>query len=93
MNKVFLFKNYKLFSFKKQKIFICFFFSLESTAKFLAYCFFWAVLSLISSGTIAMISFGILMIVVIALVNIPVFLFFYFAYKNNNPFKKILSKE
>lgn len=47
----------------------------------LGYCSFWAMLSLVASGIIAIISFGIFYIVIMALINIPFSLFVYFSYK------------
>ena len=64
-------------------------------AKFMAYFSFWATLSLTSSGMIAIISAGILIIVAVVLINIPIFLFIYCSFKmtRNRHDEDITNKE
>lgn len=62
--------------------------SFKTMIKLMAYVSFWAFLSLISSGMIAFVSWGILLIVAVALINIPIFLFIYCSYKMGKPLNK-----
>jgi len=70
---------------KNEKIELFFKKSFKTMIKFMAYFIFWAILSLTSSGMIAIISGGILFIVAVVLINIPIFLFIYCSYKMAKP--------